>query len=174
MPANAVTKTIADVAHRIHVVRGQRVLLDSDLAAVYGVTTGAFNQAVRRNLDRFPGDFLLPLTNQDVAFLRSQFVISSFQQPRHGGRRYPPMAFTEHGAVMAATVLNSPRAVQMSVYVVRAFIELRAFLGANAVLARKLDALEKSVIVLDADSKRQFKELRALVFSLAMPPGKAQ
>lgn len=101
-------------------------------------------------------------------------MISSFQQLRHGGRRYPPMAFTEHGAVMAATILNSPRAVQMSVYVVRAFIELRAVIGSNAALAKKLDALEKSVVVLDADSRRQFKELRALVFSLAMPPGKEQ
>ena len=101
-------------------------------------------------------------------------MTSSFPQPRHGGRRYPPVAFTEHGAVMAATILNSPRAVQMSVYVVRAFVELRALLGANAALARKLDALEKSVVILDADSRRQFKELRTLVFSLAMPPGQEQ
>jgi hypothetical protein len=96
--------------------------------------------------------------------------------PAHGrgGRRFRPLPFTEHGAVMVATILNSPRAVEMSVYVVRAFVELRAVLTTNAVLARKLDVLEKSVAVLDADSRRQFKELRTLVFSLAMPPAREQ
>jgi hypothetical protein len=82
------------------------------------------------------------------------------------------LAFTEHGAVMAATVLNSPRAVELSVYVVRAFVEMRAILSSSVQLARKLDALEKTVVVLDANSRRQFKELRTLVFSLAMPPAK--
>lgn len=115
MPASSATQAIADVARKIHVVRGQRVLLDSDLAAVYGVTTKAFNQAVRRNLDRFPADFLVPLTNHDVASLRSQIVTSNVQRQGRGGRRHPPMAFTEHGAVMAATILNSPRAVQINV-----------------------------------------------------------
>jgi hypothetical protein len=94
--------------------------------------------------------------------------------PHGKHRKYPPLAFTEHGAVMAATVLNSPRAVEMSVYVVRVFTRLRAMLASNAELARKLDAIEKSVVVLDADSRRQFKELRALVFSLAVPPTKEQ
>ena len=89
-------------------------------------------------------------------------------------RKYPPLAFTEHGAVMAATILNSPRAAAMSVYIVRAFVRLRVLLQSNAQLARKLDALEKSVTVLDADTKRQFKELRAVVFSLAPPPTQQQ
>ena len=94
--------------------------------------------------------------------------------PHGQHRKYRPLAFTEHGAVMAATILNSPRAVAMSVYIVRAFVRLRAMLENNAQLARKLDALEKSVVVLDADTKRQFKELRAVVFSLASPPAKKQ
>jgi hypothetical protein len=99
--------------------------------------------------------------------LKSQFATSSW-----GGKRKRPLVFTEHGAVMAATVLNSAHAVQMTIFVVRAFIELRAGVSANAAMTRKLDALEKTVAVLDADSRRQFKELRTLVFSLALPPGK--
>ena len=160
------------VEKRIKSIRGHRVMLDSDLATIYGVSTKALNQAVRRNLERFPSDFLLVLSNQDVAGLRSQTVTLKTGRGQH--RKYRQLAFTEHGAVMAATVLNSPQAVEMSVYVVRAFVELRAGLAANSVLARKLDAVEKSVALLDADSKRQFKELRTLVFSLAVPPAKEQ
>jgi hypothetical protein len=89
-------------------------------------------------------------------------------------RKYPPLAFTEHGAVMAATILSSPRAAAMSVYIVRAFVRLRAMLETNAQFARKLDTLEKSVAVMEADTKRQFKELRAVVFALAAPPAKEQ
>lgn len=107
----------ADIAGRIGVVRGQRVLLDSDLAALYGVPTKRLNEQVRRNADRFPGDFLLSLSIQEVASVRSQIATSSW-----GGRRKPSKAYTEHGAIMAATVLNASRAVQMSVYVVRAFV----------------------------------------------------
>jgi hypothetical protein len=162
----------ADVSQKIFVVRSRRVLLDSDLAALYGVTTKAFNQAVRRNIGRFPEDFLITLTDHELTILRSQSVTLRLPHGKH--RKYPPLAFTEHGAVMAATVLNSPRAVEMSVYVVRVFTRLRAMLASNAELARKLDAIEKSVVVLDADSRRQFKELRALVFSLAVPPTKEQ
>jgi hypothetical protein len=177
-PAMATEQTISlglpEIGQKIRVIRGRRVLLDSDLAALYGVKTKVFNQAVRRNLSRFPSDFLLTLEIQDLARLRSQTVTSNAQATGRGGRRHLPLAFTEHGAVMAATVLNSPRAIEMSVYVVRAFVELRTVLTANAALAHKLDALEKSVVVLDADSKRQFKELRTLVFSLAMPPTKEQ
>ncbi|MCC7462225.1 MAG: ORF6N domain-containing protein [Gammaproteobacteria bacterium] len=162
----------AEIAEKIHIVRGQRVLLDSDLAAVYGVKTLRLNEQVRRNARRFPADFILRLTNQELAGLRSQSAILKGGRGQH--RKYPPLAFTEHGAVMAATILSSPRAVEMSVYVVRAFVELRKALMTNAQLARKLDDLEKSVVILDADSKRQFKELRRLVFSLAMPPIKEQ
>jgi hypothetical protein len=161
-----------DVSRQIRVIRGQRVLLDSDLAALYGVKTLRLNEQVRRNAGRFPEDFILRLTNQELASLRSQFAILKKGRGQH--RKYPPLAFTEHGAVMAATILNTPRAATMSVYIVRAFVRLRALLLNNAQLARKLDELEKSVAVLDADTKRQFKELRSVVFSLAMPPAKEQ
>ena len=172
MPAPSPTRGIANVAYKIRIIRGQRVLLDSDLARVYGVTTKQLNQQVRRNADRFPKEFVFQLTNQEVANSRSQNA--TLNASRGSNVKYLPFAYTEHGAVMAATVLNSPQAVQMSILIVRAFIELRAAVSANAALARKLDALEKTVAVLDADSRRQFKELRTLVFSLALPPGKEQ
>jgi hypothetical protein len=161
-----------EVSQRIQVMRGQRALPDSDLAALYGVTTKRLNEQVRRNAERFPADFVLRLTNQELTFLRSQ--IATLKTGRGQHRKYLPLAFTEHGAVMAATILNSPRAVSMSVYVVRAFVRLRTLLEGNAQLARKLDELEKSVAVLDADTRRQFKELRAVVFSLASPPVREQ
>ena len=121
------------LAGRIVVIRGQRVLLDSDLADLYEVETRVFNQAVKRNLSRFPADFMFQLTPEEFANLTSQTVTSSW-----GGRRKLPMAFTEHGAIMAASVLNSDRAVQMSVYVVRAFVQLGAVLLDHKALANKL------------------------------------
>jgi phage regulator Rha-like protein len=130
---------IEPVESLIHLIRGQRVILDSDLAQVYGVPTKRLNQAVKRNPDRFPADFAFQLANQEVAILRSQFVTSS----SYGGRRYLPFAFTEHGAIMAANVLNSPRAVQMSVFVVRAFVKMREVLAQNGHLAKKLAELER-------------------------------
>jgi len=108
-----------EVESRILAIRGENVMLDSDLARVYGVTTKALNQAVKRNEERFPEDFAFQLTPEEIGNLKSQFVTSS---SGHGGRRKPPWVFTEHGAIMAATVLNSPSAVEMSVFVVRAFI----------------------------------------------------
>lgn len=119
-------------------VRGQRVLLDSDLAELYGVSTKRLNEQVRRNADRFPSDFLFELSNQEVAALRSQ--IATLNAGRGVHRKYRPMAFTEHGAIMAATILNSPRAAQMSVYVVRAFVKLRQALASNAAMARHIGA----------------------------------
>ena len=153
---------VVDLSQRIRIIRGQRVLLDSDLASLYGVTTKRLNEQVRRNGDRFPADFLLELSNQELASLRSQ--IATLKTGRGGHRKYLPMAFTEHGAVMAATILNSPQAAAMSVYIVRAFVRLRAMLEGNAQIAPKLDA----------DTKRQFKELRAVVFALASPPTQEQ
>ncbi|MEO8198245.1 MAG: ORF6N domain-containing protein [Thermoanaerobaculia bacterium] len=105
-----------DVETRIRSLRGVQVLLDSDLAAIYGVSTKAFNQAVKRSGDRFPGDFAFQLSGEEFDRLRSQIVTS---KAGRGGRRYLPWAFTEHGAMMAATVLNSPRAVEMSIFIVR-------------------------------------------------------
>ncbi len=172
MTAESGASSPLEVSQKIRMVRGQRVLLDSDLAALYGVKTLRLNEQVRRNAERFPEDFILRLTNQELGSLRSQFAILKTGRGQH--RKYPPLAFTEHGAVMAATILNSPRAAAMSVYIVRAFIRLRSMLESNAQLARKLDVLEKSLAVLDADTRRQFKELKAVVFALAAPPSKEQ
>ena len=160
------------IAQQIHIIRGQRVMLDADLAALYGVTTKRLNEQVRRNANRFPADFLVTLTNQEVAILRSQFATLRLPHGRH--RKYPPMAFTEHGAIMAATILNSARAEQMSVYVVRAFVRLRAMLASNAALARKLDALEKSVAALDNDTRDRFDHVYEAILGLMGPAAKQQ
>lgn len=124
-------------------MRGQKVLLDSELAALYGVITKALNQAVKRNANRFPEDFMFRLTRAETLTVnRSQFVTGSTHSQKHRDPRFPPYAFTEHGAIMAATVLNSPRAIEMSVFVVRAFVRVRAFLASNRELARRLAELE--------------------------------
>jgi len=134
-PAIVPAESVEDL---IRTIRGQRIILDSDLAKVYGVSTKRLNEAVKRNLERFPSDFAFKLSDQEPANLRSQIATSSL----HGGRRYLPYAFTEHGAIMAATVLNSPQAVQMSVFVVRAFVKMREALASHRDLARQLDELE--------------------------------
>ena len=162
-PANIVP---ADIVSRIVSVRGQRVLLDSDLAAVYGVTTKRLNQQVNRNLERFPADFIFHLDSQELANLKLQFATSSLRDRTHGGARRPPRMFTEHGAIMAATVLNSPRAVQMSVYVVRAFVKLREVLASNTTLARRLESLERSVAALDIDTRKQFDQVYEAILGL--------
>jgi ORF6N domain len=125
---------------RILVVRGVKVLLDSDLAALYGVETRRLNEQVRRNRERFPADFLIEPSVAELENLMSQFATSSW-----GGRRKRPLAFTEHGAIMAASVLNAPRAIEMSVHVVRAFVSLRETIAGNRVLQHQLDMLERQV-----------------------------
>jgi len=122
------------------VLREQKVLIDADLAALYGVETRRLNEQVRRNRARFPADFIFELTPEEFANLKSQFATSSW-----GGRRKLPLAFTEHGAIMAAMVLNSPRATEVSVYVVRAFVQLRDTLVAHKELAQRLDQLEAKI-----------------------------
>jgi ORF6N domain-containing protein len=139
-------------------------MLDVDLAELYGVSPRRLNEQVRRNRHRFPQDFVFYLEFTELRNLKSQFATSSW-----GGKRKPPLAFTEHGAIMAATILNSPRAVEMSVYVVRAFVKLKKVLTANADLARKLKALEKSVVTLDAKTKKQFEEVYAAIQALMKP-----
>jgi hypothetical protein len=134
-----VQRKIANVEGAIHLIRGQRVMLDSDLAAIYGVTTKRLNEQLRRNRSRFPSDFAFQLIAEEFTKLRSQIATSSF----HGGRRYRPWVFTEHGALMLASVLNSDIAVQASVRVVRAFVRLREMVAANAQLAVKLEELER-------------------------------
>jgi hypothetical protein len=133
---------IERITHSILIVRGQRVLLDAELAALYGVTTKRFNEQVKRNAERFPEDFMFQLSSDEAGVLRSH---SATSKPRRGGRRYAPFAFTEHGAIMAAMILNSPRAVEMSVYVVRAFVQLREMLASNKELAQRLDELEARI-----------------------------
>jgi hypothetical protein len=130
---------IEQIARSILILRRQRVLLDAELARLYGVTTTRLNQQVRRNLKRFPGDFMFQLTAEEHSALMLQNATS---KPGRGGRRKPPLAFTEHGAIMAATILNSARPVEMSIYVVRAFVQLRDLLASNKELARRLDELE--------------------------------
>jgi hypothetical protein len=134
-----VQRTIANVEGAIHLIRGQRVMLDSDLAAIYGVTTKRLNEQLGRNRSRFPRDFAFQLTAEEFTNLKSQIATSSF----HGGRRYRPWVFTEHGALMLASVLNSEIAIHASVRVVRAFVRLREMVAANAQLAVKLEELER-------------------------------
>jgi len=126
----------------IRIIRGQRVILDSDLAKIYGTQTFRLNEAVKRNRDRFPVDFLFQLSRKEYDSLTSQIAISI---KGRGGRRTLPFAFTEHGAFMAANILNSERAVQMSVFVVRAFIKMREALPSNKTLSDKLTELEKKL-----------------------------
>jgi len=139
----------SDIVSRIFFIRGKKVMLDSALASVYGVATKVLNQAVKRNMKRFPGDFFFQLTNDEWTLLRSQIVTLEIspnnQLPLSGKgkhRKFLPYAFTEHGALMLATVLNSEKAIYASLFVVRAFIQLREFLDINKELAKKMEALE--------------------------------
>jgi len=156
----AVLVPVERIERSILLIRGEKVMLDADLAQLYGVPTGRLNEQVRRNGGRFPGDFMFQLTDEEFSALRSQIAIS---KAGRGGRRYPPYAFTEHGAIMAANVLSSERAVAASVIVVRAFVRLRQILSSHAELARQLKEMEKSY-----DS--QFKQLFAAIRSLMMTP----
>jgi hypothetical protein len=130
------------IEQAILVLRGHKVLLDTDLAALYQVETRALVQAVKRNLERFPDDFMFQLNNQELSALRSQSVISN--APGRGGRRTAPYAFTEQGVAMLSTVLNSPRAIAVNIEIMRAFVKLRVVLASNKALARRLDQLEAS------------------------------
>lgn len=160
----------AEVIHLIRQVRGKRVILDADLAALYGVQTRSLVQAIKRNIDRFPEDFQFRLVPAEVESLRSQIVIS---KPGRGGRRYPPVAFTEHGALMAATVLNSPRAVAMSLYVIRAFVKMREDLAANAAILRRLAEIDKSLLTHDLALRDIYQKLRPLL-EPPPPPSKPE
>jgi len=126
------------IVSAIHLIRGHKVMLDADLATLYEVETKVLNQAVRRNIDRFPGDFAFRLSRNEFAILRSQTVTS-----RWGGRRYPPYAFTEQGVAMLSSVLRSKRAVDVNIEIMRAFVHLRRLLATHEDLADKLNKLEK-------------------------------
>ncbi len=148
------------IGHLIHSIRGQRVILDADLARLYGVPTKRLNEQVRRNRTRFPSDFMFLLTLHEMETLRSQIATS---KKGRGGRRYQPNAFTEHGALMAANVLNSPKAIAMSVEVARAFVRLRRMALSVEALARKLNGLERKY-----DS--QFQDVFDAIRELMIPP----
>ena len=135
--------SVEQITQSILVFRGHKILLDAELAELYGVPTKRLNEQVKRNAGRFPEDFLFRLTRAEVEALnRSHFATGS---QKHRDPRFPPYAFTEHGAIMAAMVLNSPRAVETSVYVVRAFVKLRELLASNRELARRFEQLEARV-----------------------------
>jgi hypothetical protein len=145
------------IAQAIYLIRGQRVMLDDDLAGVYGVKTHRLNEQVRRNIARFPEDFMFKLSPEEWDGLRSQIATSN---KGRGGRRYLPLAFTEHGAIMAAAVLNTPQAVEMSVVVVRSFVRLRQMKQSPEDLWRKVLALEKKY---DRQLGDVFDAIRALM-----------
>jgi phage regulator Rha-like protein len=162
MPSTAIALT-RKVDSKIHVLRGQKVILASDLAELYGVPVKHLNQQIKRNARRFPPDFLFQLSRSEHENLRSQIVTSS---SGHGGRRYLPRAFTEHGAVMAANVLNSERAIKMSIFVVRAFVRMRETFAANQQLLAKLSELERRVESHDSEIQDLFDTIRELTSPL--------
>ena len=166
------------IAERIFIVRGQKVILDAALAALYGVPTKRLNEQVKRNANRFPADFMLRLTAEETEALnRSQFATGSVSGSgstsgllKHRDPRFTPSVFTEHGAIMAAAVLNSPRAVEVSIYVVRAFVQQRELLAANKDLARELKALETRVTKKFAAHDGAIKELMGALRELMTAP----
>ncbi|MCK9381097.1 MAG: ORF6N domain-containing protein [Sulfuritalea sp.] len=158
-------------------IRGQKAMLDRDLADLYGVPTKRFNEQVKRNLARFPADFMFQLSDEEFTVLRSHFATSNETATKRGGRRYLPYAFTEHGAIMAATILNSPRATEMSVYVVRAFVQLREMLASHKELAAKLEVLEQKTEALALkhdtlahNTRAQLKQVFDAIRELMVPP----
>ena len=171
----------------IREIRGQRVLLDSDLAAIYGVPTKRLNEAVKRNADRFPEDFRFQLTAKEWADMRSQIVTASSEtiqnmadeanrsqiatgSQRHRDPRALPFAFTEHGALQAANVLKSKRAVAMSVYVIRAFVQMREQIAANTTILKRLAEIDRTLLKHDGDLRVIWRELQPLLNPPPAPP----
>jgi ORF6N domain len=144
------------VEQNILLIRGHRVMLDTDLAKLYGVPTKVLNQAVKRNATRFPADFMFQLTSEETTTLRSQIVTSKSR----GGRQYRPYAFTEQGVAMLSSVLHSERAIQVNIAIMRAFVQLREMIGSNKGLARRLNELEKKY---DSQFRVVFEAIRELM-----------
>lgn len=157
------SSSLARIAHSILIVRGQKVLLDADLAALYGVETKALLQAVKRNLERFPEDFMLQLTAVQWTALRSQIVTSNAGR---GGRRYAPYAFTEQGIAMLSSVLKSRRAIAVNIEIMRTFVRMRELLASNKELAQKLAELERKLGVHD----QTIADILAAIRSMMQPP----
>lgn len=154
---------------RLHILtmREQRVVLDSDLARIYGVPTGRFNEAVKRNLKRFPADFSFIVTREEYEELISQNAIS---KPGRGGRTKFPRVFTEHGALMAASILNSERAIAMSVYVIRAFVEMRENLASNAAILKRLAEIDQTLMLQNSSLSDIYEKLLPLLSPPPDPP----
>jgi hypothetical protein len=179
MTANNITTApaapaVESISLSIVTLRGQRVILDAELATLYEVPTKRFNEAVKRNAARFPADFMFQLTAEESDSLRSQFATLKIGRGQH--RKYLPYAFTEHGAIMAATVLSSPRAVEISLHVVRAFVRLREMALDHRDLAKRLDALEQKAELLDMrhdsfsrNTRNQLKQVFDALRELAAP-----
>jgi hypothetical protein len=165
MKAEVAAERIADA---ILVVRGCRVILDADLAILYGVPTKALLQAVRRNAERFPEDFMFQLSNQEVRDLRSQFVTSSW-----GGRRTTPCVFTEQGVAMLSSVLRTPRAIAVNIEIMRAFVRLRDLLATNKALATRFAALEARIEKRLGDQDQAIVEILQAIRELMSPPAGA-
>ena len=156
-----------NIESHIVLIRGQQVMLDADLANFYGVRTKVLIQAVKRNISRFPDDFMLRLTSHEFACLRSQIVTSN-----RGGRRYIPFAFTEQGIAMLSSVLNSDRAILVNIAIMRAFVKLRQILSSNKELAQKLSELEHKVGHLDQDIISLFSAINKILKDESKPKGK--
>jgi hypothetical protein len=161
-------KPAPDLGQLIFVLRDQRVILDSDLAALYHVPTKALNQAVKRNADRFTVEFAFPLTRKELAILKSQFVTSSF----HGGRRTLPYAFTEHGVLMASNVLKSPRAIAVSVALIKAFVRLRELITSSQGVTKRLTEAEKTLLLHDTALRDIYQRIQPLLQPPPDPPRK--
>jgi hypothetical protein len=146
------------IERKIYLIRGHKVMLDSDLAELYGVTTKRLNEQIRRNLKRFPSDFMFQLSSKEAESLRSQIATS-----KRGGRRYLPYAFTEQGVAMLSTVLNSDRAIEVNIQIMRAFVKLREMIASNKELAKRLDELESKY-------DEQFKVVFDAIRELMTPP----
>lgn len=154
---------VARIENCIHVLLGEKIMLDSDLAILYNVPTKVFNQAVKRNLNRFPDDFMFQVTDEEADFLRSQIVTS---KTGRGGRRTLPYAFTEQGVAMLSSVLRSEQAVHVNIEIMRAFVRMRAAISTNSDLARQIEGLEKKY---DAQFKSVFEAIRQLMLPPSSP-----
>lgn len=158
--------TLDQVERRIYLLRGEKVMLDSELAAMYGVTTKRLNEQVKRNLDRFPDDFCFQLTEDEYVSLRSQNATS---KPGRGGRRYMPYVFTEQGVAMLSSVLNSERAVQVNIAIMRAFVNMRRLAATNDEINKKLTQIEKELGEHDGHFKQVFAAIRAMMAPAKQP-----
>ena len=151
------------IEKKIYIIRGHKVMLDKDLAKLYGVSTGRLNEQVKRNKKRFPEDFMFQLLSEEMIFLRSQFATS-----KRGGRRYMPYVFTEQGVAMLSTVLNSERAIQVNIAIMRVFVKLREIISTHKELAHKLAQLERKIEKHDIEIESIFEAIRQLM----IPPEK--